>query len=237
LKGLVTASGMDGDGLGVTTVVPLTDLSWRGLAAVCERSLWAGDASETARILSEALRRNVELGVVYEGIVTPALRRIGDLWDPTDRQTVDRPTATSTAVAAMQAIAAGGRLRSRRPARRVVFATDADEPHTVGLMMAAGVLEGAGHEAIRCDAATSLETVIELVRATEADGIAISCTTDRSGDRLDATTEILWRTLPGLPVLVGGRGVPARLPDGPIARVRSLDDLTDAVVAIGSCPG
>jgi methanogenic corrinoid protein MtbC1 len=230
LHRLTTAIGTDGDGLGAATILPLKDLSWRGLAAVCERSLWAGDANETAKILAEALRRRVDLGIVYDGIVAPALQRVGDLWDPSHVPSSDRSVASDTALDAMRAMTARFAGRRDRPSRRVVFATHADERHTIGLHMAADVLEDAGHEAIRCGDGARLEAVIDAVRRHDADAIAISCTTNASGDHLAATAARLWEELPDLPIVVGGRGVRPQLPVGPIARVDSLDDLLAAVV-------
>jgi methanogenic corrinoid protein MtbC1 len=230
LNGLTTAIGTDGDGLGAATILPLRDLSWRGLAAICERSLWAGDADETERIVTEALRRRVDLGIVYDGIVAPALQRVGDLWDPSHVPALGRLLPSDTALAAMRAVTARSAGRRDRPSRRVVFATDAEERHTIGLQMAADVLEDAGHEAIRCAEGARLEAVIDAVLKNDADAVAISCTTDASGDHLATTAASLWEELPGLPIVVGGRGVRPHLPVGPIARVDSLDDLLAAVV-------
>jgi PAS domain S-box-containing protein len=223
------AAGTDSDGLGRPMVDP-----WGALLGAFQRALWSGDFHDAERIAAEAFSADTGLAGVYERMIAPALHQVGVLWSTGELTVADEHLATEATLRAMASVFA---LAEARPVatsarRRVVAATAEGERHGVGLRMAADALELAGHEVVHCGIDTPVEDLAALAASTRADAIAISFTMASSGDSLAVTAERLGEELPGLPLLVGGQGLPARLPDGPVIPVGSLDELVAVVDAL-----
>jgi PAS domain S-box-containing protein len=223
------AAGTDSDGLGRPMVDP-----WGNLLGAFQRALWSGDLHDAERIAAEAFRTDAGLTGVYERMITPALHQVGNLWSTGELTVADEHLATEVTLRAMAGVFALAEARSVATTSRrcVVTATAEGERHGVGLRMASDALELAGHEVVHCGVDTPVEDLAALALSARADAVAISFTMASSGDSLAATAEHLALELPGLPLLVGGQGLPAYIPDGPVTRVGSLDELVALVDAL-----
>jgi EAL domain-containing protein (putative c-di-GMP-specific phosphodiesterase class I)/methanogenic corrinoid protein MtbC1 len=224
---LMVAFGTDSDGF----ASPLdTSRRWQEHVDAYQRALWAGDHREAERVARRALDLGEGLAAVYERVITPAMHQVGVLWSTGELTAADEHTATEATQRAMAGVyALADEFPVHASARRCIVTTTAEgERHGVGLRMAADTLELAGHDVVHCGVDTPTDDLIALARSSRADAVAISFTMASSGDNLAATAARIWRTLPGLPLLVGGQGLPGRLPEGPIEAIGGLEEMIEA---------
>ena len=228
---LALPAEIDADGLGV---VRIGRDPWEPRLDAYFRALRAGDVGEAERVASQACRDGESLAAVYERLMMPALYRVGDLWASGEMSVADEHLASEGTLRAMaSAFADSEASRLGAGCRRCVLTVAAaGERHGIGVKMAADVLELAGHEVINCGIDAPTEDLIALASSVGADAIAMSFTTAGSGELLGPIAERIWETLPGLPLLVGGQGVPAHLPEGPATEIAGLDALRAAVDAL-----
>ena len=105
----------------------------------------AGDLELSRKITANALGA-VEPVEVLDLLVAPAMAEVGRLWESSAITVADEHLATATAHLLLAEIAPTLRIAPRGSRDEVaVLTTTSSERHTVGLLMAEAVLEGAGY--------------------------------------------------------------------------------------------
>jgi 5-methyltetrahydrofolate--homocysteine methyltransferase len=184
-------------------------------------------------VIEAAMSSGLEPPAVYERLLAPALRDIGDGWERGTVTIDEEHRASATAVRILGRL--GPRfVRRGRPRGRIVIGTPPGERHAIPMSMAADHLRNAGWEVLEvgCDL-----PVVDFVRSVRliapVRAIGISVTTESS---LRAAHELIrsLRFAELGPVLLGGGavnpeaalrlGADAWATDGP-GGVRALEEL------------
>lgn len=191
-----------------------------------------GDRRAAFRVIDEALDAGTELREIYLGVVQPAMREIGRLWQENELTVAEEHLATAIVQLVM------GRAFERvfvwRDSRTpVLIAACADEErHQIGLRMLCDLLEMEGWDTMYLGASVPIESLVDLVRKHEPDAVAMSATIAPHVVRVrNAIAAIRAADLPKQPVVaVGGR---AFLSDPSLATRIGADitaaDASDAV--------
>ena len=102
-----------------------------------------GHAGEAAGILLEAHMLGVGLEVIFDLVVAPTLRRVGEMWHADGMSVADEHLATSTATHAVESLAASTRRAGARAGEAVCCAAE-EEMHTLAVLCAQAILEAEG---------------------------------------------------------------------------------------------
>lgn len=142
--------------------------------------LIAGDPSGAWGVVEAAMSSGLDPAGIYERLLAPAMRDIGDGWE---RGTVSVDEEHRAAATAQRIV---GRLGPRfvrrgRPRGRVVIGTPPGERHSLPVSMAADHFRGAGWEVLELGADLPVGDFVAAVRqAMPLSAIAISVTIEAS---------------------------------------------------------
>jgi len=196
------------------------------LARLYLEALRAADASGAYRIATAALRQGMTTPELYQRVITPAMHRIGELWERGAITVADEHLATALTNRILAALRPPpGRAAPRRG--RALLAAVEGEQHALGLRMAADLLEDAGYDAIYLGADVPTGALLQAVESLSPDLVAVTATLATLAPRLEAVAAALQREHPGLGVLVGGQAAPPRIDGGTL--VRDLELLPERV--------
>jgi MerR family transcriptional regulator, light-induced transcriptional regulator len=161
------------------------------------------DATVAAGV-AELDARGRDLAYLYDHVLAPAARRVGDMWH-TGRITVaDEHAATAT----LQRTMAAARATVEREKSRdelIVLACPEAEAHAVGLQMLADVLEVDGFDVRVLGADTPAHDTARFAIDRGAAAVALSCATPIGLVGLTNTISAIRGAAPELPIVVGGR--------------------------------
>ncbi|HEX8290937.1 MAG TPA: B12-binding domain-containing protein, partial [Pyrinomonadaceae bacterium] len=104
-----------------------------------------GRAGEATALLLEAHMLGAGLDTVFDEVVAPSMRRVGDLWHGAEMSVADEHLATCTATRAVESLAASTRRAGAKAGMAVCCAAE-EEMHTLPVLCAQALLEGAGWE-------------------------------------------------------------------------------------------
>lgn len=188
----------------------------RGADALARRFgdvLRAGDGSAAERVVEDALAAGMAPEAIHSLVITPAMIRIGELWEARLIGVADEHLATSISQRALIALfeTMSARRVTPRSRERVLLAAVEGQHHVLGLRMVADVLEGAGFDVLYLGEDVPVAGLLDFVAqhrpavAGLAFGIAaqVSCL----ADSLWAIRELAPETR----IMLGGRSVPPGL--------------------------
>lgn len=166
-----------------------------------------GDRRAAFRVLDEALDAGADARDIYIGVVQPAMREIGRLWEENRLTVAEEHLATAIAEAAL------GRTfervfiwRDERTPRLLAACADT-ERHQMGLRMLCDLLELDGWETTYLGGSVPVDSLVDLVVRHEPDVVALSATIAPHVPRVrEAIRAIRAADLPRTPLIaVGGR--------------------------------
>ena len=137
-----------------------------------------GHAGEATALLLEAHMLGAELHLVFDEIVAPSLRRVGDLWYGERMSVAEEHLATSTATRAVESLAASTRRAGAKAGAAVCCAAE-EEMHTLPLLCAQAVLEGAGWDVRNIGGHTPFFALAEYVEKQRPALVCVSATLQR----------------------------------------------------------
>lgn len=139
-------------------------------------ALRRGERNAAFRVLDRALDGGAELRDLYLGIVEPAMREVGRLWEQNEISVAEEHVATAITQAAMSRVFE--RIFHWQDVRtpRLVAACVEDERHQIGLRMLCDLLEVDGWDTTYLGASVPTEDLVAYVRKTEPAAIALSAT-------------------------------------------------------------
>ncbi len=159
-------------------------------------------AESAAMVMAElALRKSVP--ALYETILKPALYRIGELWQ-IGRISVATEHLASAVVETIMNEVYFRIITSQRIGKTVVAACVEGELHRIGIRMVADVFEINGWNAYFLGANTPCADLIDFIRKTRPDVLALSLSSDCRLAALENTVQSVHREFPGLLILAGG---------------------------------
>jgi MerR family transcriptional regulator, light-induced transcriptional regulator len=176
-------------------------------------ALIAGDAQLADLIALDAVGQGVDVPTLYVDVMAPALREIGSLWERGGLTVADEHLATSIALSVMRHTGPAARRAPARSRARITLAGIGGEGHVVGLRMIADLAEGAGFDVHFLGPAVPVAALSGAVRRHRPALVGLSVTMAASVGELDAAIGAVAEH--GVPLLVGGAGVPDTLRDDP----------------------
>ncbi len=206
-------------------------------AARLEDRLVAGDEAGAVAVCHEALAGWATPVDLHLALMVPALRSIGHRWE----------TGELTVAAEHRASAVATRVMGRfgpsfvRPGRRrgtVVVAAPSGDHHALPVMVVGDLLRDAGYAVVDLGPDTPARSLVDAARSADRlVGVAIGASITGLEEAVREAVAALHDGMPGVPVIVGGAGIPAEVarqagadrwsgPDGPtlVELVEALGD-------------
>jgi len=158
-------------------------------------------------VLGPLDRGEIDVPSLYDDVLAPAARRIGDLWHLGDISVADEHFATrltQDVMAEARWIAPPG---AAEPRERVVLACAPEEQHEIGLRMLADVLAAHGWDVHLLGARTPARALVAYATKVDASAVGLSCGSPLSVPSLAEAVGGLRDACPGVRILLGGRVV------------------------------
>lgn len=178
----------------------------------------------------------MSLAAVHGRIITPALYVIGDLWESGEISVADEHLATVICHRVLAALHGTLRELPRRMGGHVMLAAPAGQRHSIGLRMAADVLEGAGHVVTHLGADIPSQALRHAVRRHRPDILGLSLTMADGVASLESSIEAAQAASPELSIMLGGQSVPAELLVPGVGHVSDIESLTSVVEDLLAAP-
>jgi methanogenic corrinoid protein MtbC1 len=174
---------------------------------MCEAFARAILHGDRASALEQARRGLAERGLsfVYEGLVTPALEEVGELWESNRLSVADEHVASAAAQSTIAALYPEVRWPARGP--KVLIAAVDGEQHGIGPRMAADLLALDGWEDLYLGPDVPAESLAAKARDESAVLVALSATLASHLPALRAAVRALRENAPRARILVGGRAL------------------------------
>ena len=174
-----------------------------------EARMIAGDVAGAWSVVEAALAAGAEPKDIYVNVLAPALASIGEKWRNGDVDVAEEHLASAVATRIIGRM--GPRFARRgRPKGTIVTAMPPGERHGFGLSMLADVFRGAGYSVLDLGPDTPIPSLLASVGHLEGElsaiciSVAFDELVDVAGEMVSAVKQEIG---PGVPVLVGGRGI------------------------------
>ncbi|HEX8721345.1 MAG TPA: B12-binding domain-containing protein [Pyrinomonadaceae bacterium] len=177
-RGLGAASGAPGASQAAAAAVGSALFDAGAAAEQFFEAAARGHAAEAAALLLEAHMLGAPLEVVFDRVVAPSMRRVGERWHAEQMSVADEHLATCTAVYAVESLAASVRRAGAHASEAVCCAAE-DEMHTLGVLCAQALLEGAGWGVRNLGAHTPFFALAEYVSKQRPALVCVSSTMQR----------------------------------------------------------
>jgi diguanylate cyclase (GGDEF)-like protein len=128
-------------------------------------ALRAGDPAAAERVASDALEGGMSVAAVQDRVIAPAMCWIGELWQRGEVSVGDEHLATAISQDVLGRLFPRALTSQPRSRERIVLAAVQGEHHTLGLRMAADVLEGAGFDVLYLGADVPLSGLLDTCRS------------------------------------------------------------------------
>lgn len=193
------------------------------LARAYLETLRAADAAGAYRVASGALAAGLSLARLYQGVLTPAMYEIGNLWEKGALTVADEHLAAALTHRVLEALRPQAFVASESgPSRpRAMLATVQGEQHALGLRMAADLLEDAGHKTLYLGADVPTASLLRAIEVLTPDLLALSATMPESGRRLESVLAEVRDEHPDLSLVIGGQATTSR----PLREATPVEDL------------
>lgn len=193
-------------------------------------AILAGDRFRAFDVLEQARGAGLGLRPIYLGVLQPALREIGRLWQENEITVADEHLATAITQGAMSRLFGQVYAWGTRANRTLIAACADLERHEVGLRMICDLLEIEGWDTVYLGAAVPADSLAFMVERKRPDAVALSATITPHVPRLRSMIDAL-RALDEPPfIVVGGR--PFHADPGLAERIGAdltADDAAEAV--------
>lgn len=137
-----------------------------------------GRAGEATALLLEAHMHGAGLDTIFDEVVSPSLHRVGDLWYGEEMSVAEEHLATCTATRAVESLAASTRRAGAKAGAAVCCAAE-EEMHTMPVLCAQAVLEGAGWDVRNLGGHTPFFALAEYVERQRPALVCVSATLQR----------------------------------------------------------
>lgn len=190
-------------------------------------ALVAGDATAAERVIRDAYDEELPLPLIHAAVVTPALHKIGALWERGEISVAHEHLATQISIRVLALLREMFRVARQRGEQRAMLAAVQGEHHVVGLQMAADLLDEAGYDAVMLGPDVPTGALADIVVEHRPEIVALTVTTAGAAANLAGAIDAATAADPAAAVIVGGRGRPARLPTP--AGLEFVDSVVDVV--------
>ncbi|MCA8938226.1 MAG: cobalamin-dependent protein [Planctomycetes bacterium] len=165
--------------------------------------LLEGDFDAAIGACQGAMAQGLSANQVLSELLTATMREIGDLWHRGEISVADEHLATETA---LELVSALGDLLHIRPSKgkRVVVSCVPEEFHTLGPRIAAEFLRADGWQVSFLGNGMPPDAMLRFIQERGVDAVVLSMTLSDSVGGALATIRMLKRSLPQMPILLGG---------------------------------
>lgn len=192
-------------------------------------ALLAADGAVAEKIALDCLGRGLSIERLHTGVITPAMHKIGDLWETGEIGVADEHLGTAITHRVI-ASAYGASFGAADRRGSILLATVESQRHSLGLRMAGDVLELAGFEVIYLGANVPLDALLAAVDSHQPDVIGISSTLSASWPEVERAVSELQTVAEETPIILGGRNVPAgALREGRVIHAPDVNGLVELV--------
>lgn len=209
-------------------------VAWQAVLGALRESfgdaLLSGADASAERVVREAIEAGVPEAVIDDEVVTPALRRVGDLWEQGILSVADEHLATEISIRILALQREAFRSAARRGAHGVVLAAVEGEHHVVGLQMAASVLAHAGYAVRMLGADLPVDALEHAVERHRPAVVGLTATMPASAALLPVSLDAVRGLAPQAGVVVGGAAATPDLTARP--GVTLCEHVADAVTAV-----
>ncbi|CAA9511838.1 MAG: hypothetical protein AVDCRST_MAG17-1993 [uncultured Solirubrobacterales bacterium] len=189
-------------------------------------------------VVREALEAGLDEATIQEEVLTPSLRRVGDLWERGSLTVADEHLATQITLRVLALGREAERVATGRRQKRVMLAGVEGEEHIVGLRMASELLTSGGYETLFLGSDVPIDSLAQIVEKHRPNVLALTATMPESGGLLRLAIDEARRGDPGLSLLVGGQGVPREFRGGEgVSVAAELSGVIETVDALIRRPG
>lgn len=136
----------------------------REFALRFEEALLTGDPSAAEAVAAGAIECELSVEEIYSRVITPAMVRIGGLWQHDEISVANEHLATAICQGVMARLFPILLRDEQRSRQRVMLAATQGEHHVLGLRMIADTLEGAGFDVRYLGADVPLEALLDACR-------------------------------------------------------------------------
>ena len=197
-------------------------------------ALIEGDAVAAEAVVRDAFDEGMRYGLIQDGVVTPALHRIGRLWERGEISVAHEHLATQISYRVLALLRELFRVTRQRSEHRVMLAAVEGEQHVVALQMAADLLDYSGYESIMLGPDVPTGVLGEIVHEHTPEIVAFTLTMQAAAVRLPRAVAAVEAAHPGTAMIIGGRGAGRRFPEPAglafVAKVADVVDVADALV-------
>lgn len=203
---LALAAEDDQERPAVTYPVPPVGSNVEGILAECVAAMESLDRERLERALNEA-KISLSSPALRQQVISPLLETIGNRWQEGSLRIMHEHMA-STIVRSFLASLRNGHHHPSAP--KIVLSTPPGQAHEMGAMMAAATADELGWSVCYLGPNLPAEEIAAAVRMTGAQVVALSVMyRDNDSHVLQELSRIRRFVDPSVPVLVGGRSVPA----------------------------
>ena len=188
--------------------------------------------------MREAIDAGLEEAVIQGEVLTPSLRRVGDLWEEGSLSVADEHLATQITLRVLALERETLRVAAGRRQDRVMLAAVEGEDHTVGLQMVSSLLAEGGYDVRFLGGDVPIDSLAQIVQKHRPRVFGLTATMPESGELLRLAIDEIRRGDSRTAVLVGGQGVPEdlRASEGLVV-ARDVADVVESVDALVRRPG
>jgi MerR family transcriptional regulator, light-induced transcriptional regulator len=191
----------------------------------------AGEATTARATIGAALVDGTPALDLLTHVITPAMTRIGDLWERNEITVADEHLATAITQGVMALVYPSLYDRPPLSAERILLACVEGDRHVLGLRMIADVLEGHGFDVIFLGPDIPLPALLASIERYQPEVVALGATAPSAGVSLLETVRELTSRWPDLAIIVGGGSVPKQL-SGSDSDVEVVGDAAQATAAV-----
>jgi MerR family transcriptional regulator, light-induced transcriptional regulator len=196
-------------------------------------ALLLGEEVTAELIVRDAMDSGLDGEAILHEILTPGMRRIGDLWEEGALTVADEHLASQITLRVLALEREAVRVATGRRQTRVMLAAVEGEEHIIGLQMAENLLASEGYDTRYLGPNVPIDSLATIVEKHEPRVFGLTATIPDSGELLRLAIEEIRRGGPDTAVLLGGSGVPAGFRSGQgVVVARSIAGLVESVDAL-----
>lgn len=214
---------------------------WAQWTARLEQRLVAGDEPGAWAVAQAAMAAGAAPERVLLDVVAPAMVAIGRRWETGELTVADEHRASQVATRVLARLGPSFARPGRKRAA-VVVGTPPGERHALPVAMAVDVLRGAGHQVVDLGVDVPAAMFARVAERTpQLLAVAVGVTRTGQERAVAQVVSAVRGAVPGVPVLVGGAGVPGGAAATRLGADRwsgaDARSLLDAVAAVESGSG
>jgi len=167
-----------------------------------------GDAARADAVIGDAVQARLDEGVIYDDVIAPVMRRIGELWKDGEITVADEHLATHISLRVLALQREAFRVARQRATQRVMLAAVEGEYHVVGLEMVGNLLAHHGFDVRYLGADLPLESIAPIVKRHKPRVFGLTVTMPWRIEVVHLAVDEILRADPSVSVVLGGSGVP-----------------------------